>query len=84
MKIKINKREFLKWKFGGKDDIEALWETLMSGLSETEPKIEINLDDIYSDTGYIPTNLIKNSGILTESERENGEIVPIDYEVEWE
>ena len=84
--IKINKKEFLDWRFSDKSDLPYLAECVINNLkSNYENTVSINT--IWKITQYIPISLVQNKNEinLEEADYDNDtkELYPEDFNVEW-
>lgn len=74
--IKINKKDFLDWRFSNTEDLAYLGELALKMLNGGEV---VNIANVWEETGYLPATLVI-SGLNTPG---IVEITPEDYLVEW-
>ena len=58
-KLIIDRKTFLDWKFSNSDDYDDLIYIVEEQLKEKDVAT-ISLDDLISNTGYIPSHIIEN------------------------
>jgi hypothetical protein len=58
-KLIIDRKTFLDWKFSDSDDYDDLISIVEEQLGEKDVAT-ISLDDLISNTGYIPSHIIEN------------------------
>ena len=58
-KIIIDRKSFLDWRFSNSDDYDDLIYIVEKQLKEKN-EATISLDDLISNTGYIPSHIIEN------------------------
>ena len=58
-KLIIDRKSFLDWKFSDSDDYQHLFYIVEEQLKEQNEAI-VSLDDLVSNTGYIPSHIIEN------------------------
>ena len=58
-KLIIDRKTFLDWKFSNSDDYDDLIYIVEKQLKEKDVAT-ISLDDLISNTGYIPSHIIEN------------------------
>ena len=58
-KIIIDRKTFLDWRFSDSDDYDVLNSIVEKQLGEKDVAT-ISLDDLISNTGYIPSHIIEN------------------------
>ena len=58
-KLIIDRKTFLDWKFSDSDDYDHLIDIVEKQLGEKDVAT-ISLDDLISNTGYIPSHIIEN------------------------
>ena len=82
--LKINKEEFLDWRFSYKDDLISLANLVIEKLNNNET---VSIDVIWKTTGYIPINLIRNTDEIdldnADYDNDAEELYPEDFNIEW-
>tara|TARA_B100000085_G_scaffold19457_1_gene16610 strand:+ start:6647 stop:6961 length:315 start_codon:yes stop_codon:yes gene_type:complete len=58
-KLMIDRKTFLDWRFSDSDDYDDLISIVEKQLGEKDVAT-ISLDDLISNTGYIPSHIIEN------------------------
>ena len=58
-KLIIDRKNFLKWKFSDPDDYGILHYFVEKQLKE-QNEATVSLDDLISNTGYVPSHIIEN------------------------
>lgn len=84
--IKINKEEFLDWRFSDKSDLLYFAKFVINNLkSNYENTISINT--IWKTTHYIPIDLVQNKNEINlekaDYDNDTKELYPEDFNVEW-
>jgi len=58
-KLIIDRKTFLNWKFSDSDEYDGLINIVEKQLKEKN-EATISLDDLISNTGYVPSHIIEN------------------------
>ena len=58
-KLIIDRKTFLNWRFSDPDDYDILHYLVENQLKE-QNEATVSLDDLMSNTGYVPSNIIEN------------------------
>ena len=58
-KLIIDRKSFLEWKFSDSDEYDDLIHIVREQLKEKDVAT-ISLDDLISNTGYVPSHIIEN------------------------
>jgi hypothetical protein len=75
--LEVNKKEFLEWRFQDIDDLVYL---RMLALNILLAGGVLDINEIWKETGYCPSTLVKNASSLG---LDDDEITPEDYIVKW-
>ena len=79
--LEIDKKGFIDWRYSDEDDKQQLFNCVKSILSK-EGKIDITLNDLYNDCGYIPSWIIENPEVIPEDRKTYIDTDEDDFEFE--
>ena len=76
----VTRQDFIDWFIQDSDDMKYLAQRVLNDFS-SEGKIEWSLQEVFDESGYIPTHIIKNKDDILEDDIDEEEIDESKYKV---
>jgi hypothetical protein len=69
----VHRADFIDWYIQDSEDMKYLAQRVLNDF-RSEGKIEWNLQEIFDESGYIPTHIIRNEDDILEDDRDEIEV----------